>query len=81
MRAIFRPDRLLFCFLFILNSFLLDMFYAGVTDAGHDQGLAGGAIVIDYGVNFFLVALIISLVVVLKVSHEKIVAMKILELG
>ncbi len=81
MRVIFRPASLLFFLLFVINSFLLGMFYAGATDAGLNQGLAGGAIVLSYGINFGLVALILSFFVILKVSLKKIILLnKILTL-
>lgn len=73
MKKKFRPASLLFNFLTLLVFFILGLLYAGLIDAGKNQGLAGGAIVFWWGVLFAGVAFIISFFVTHKVKHKKIV--------
>ncbi len=62
MKQLFRPTSLLFYLLVIIVFFFLGAFFAGITDAGKGQGLAGGAIVFWYGLNFAFFALILALI-------------------
>ena len=48
----------------ILASFLLGLFIAGWVDAGKGQGLAGGAIVLSYGVVGAIIGLLLSVFIV-----------------
>jgi len=61
MKSLIKPASLLFYLLVLLTAFILGLFYAGLIDAGKNQGLAGGAIVLGYGVSFSFVSLIIAL--------------------
>ena len=63
MNNFFKPANLLFYFLFSLLFFFAGLSYAGLTDAGEGQGLAGGAIVLGYGIAFAFGALVISVIV------------------
>ena len=73
MKSLIKPASLLFYLLMILTAFILGLFYAGLIDAGKNQGLAGGAIVLGYGVSFSFVALIIALFLVYFLQHRIIV--------
>ena len=63
MNNFFKPANLLFYFLFSFLFFFAGLSYAGLTDAGEGQGLAGGAIVLGYGVAFAFGAFIVSILV------------------
>jgi uncharacterized protein YacL len=69
-------------FLFYLICFLLGFFigvsYAGFIEAGKDQMLAGGAIVLGYGVIGAVLGLILSLFSVSRLSSKSIVRLNIL---
>lgn len=58
MKRLFKPAALLFYLLVILVFFFIGAFYAGISDAAKDQGLAGGAIVLWYALNFSFFSLI-----------------------
>tara|TARA_R110000850_G_scaffold150497_1_gene273193 strand:- start:91835 stop:92827 length:993 start_codon:yes stop_codon:yes gene_type:complete len=73
MKKILKPASLLFNVLTLLVFFLLGLFYAGLTGAGKNQGLAGGAIVLGWGVLFGGIAFITSFFITYKVEHKKIV--------
>ena len=61
MKKLFKPASLLLYFLTILSFFLAGFLYAALTGAGKGQGLAGGAIVLGYGVLSAGVAFVISI--------------------
>lgn len=73
MKKLLKPASLLFNVLTLLVFFLLGLFYAGLIDAGKNQGLAGGAIVLGWGVLFAGIAFLISFFITYKVQHRKIV--------
>lgn len=73
MSVLFSRASILFYFLVTINALLLGMFYAGAIDAGADQGLAGGAIVLEYGISFGLIALVIAPVIAHKCSRRVII--------
>lgn len=53
--------------------FFAGVYYAGITGAAEGQGLAGGAIILSYGVITAFVALLVSVVITHYVSHEIII--------
>ncbi|MEZ4858694.1 MAG: hypothetical protein R2781_07775 [Flavobacteriaceae bacterium] len=73
MKKLFRPASLLFNILCLLVFFIMGIYFAGLIDAGKNQGLAGGAIVLGWGVLFAGIAFIISFFITYKVEHRKIV--------
>ncbi|MCF8365516.1 MAG: hypothetical protein K9H16_07035 [Bacteroidales bacterium] len=73
MKKFFKPASLLFYMLAVLVFLLAGMTYAGISGAADGQGLAGGAILIFYGIVFALGALIASLFVVFYFSKTVIV--------
>lgn len=64
MNKYVKGSSLLLYLLAILTFFILGLIYAGLTDAGKNQGLAGGAIVLGYGVVGSIIGVITSLFVV-----------------
>ncbi|TAH40395.1 MAG: hypothetical protein EYC69_11325 [Bacteroidetes bacterium] len=73
MKQLFKPISLLFYLLAIIVFFFLGAFFAGITDAAEGQGLAGGAIVFWYGLNFSFGALVLSLITVYHSSTKFII--------
>lgn len=73
MKKLFKPASLLFYFFMILVFFIAGMYYAGITGAAEGQGLAGGAIVLGYGVITAFIALLVSFVVAYYTPREVIV--------
>lgn len=70
MKKLFKPACLLFNILILIQFFLVGLLYAGWIEAGKHQGLAGGAIVLGYGVIFALVALILSFFATYHLKHK-----------
>ncbi|NNE28572.1 MAG: hypothetical protein HKN16_02980 [Saprospiraceae bacterium] len=64
MKKFFKPYSLLLFLLVILCFFFLGLTFAILSDAGKNQGLAGGAIVLGYGVISAVFGLVSSLVFV-----------------
>jgi glucan phosphoethanolaminetransferase (alkaline phosphatase superfamily) len=62
-KKLFRLSALLFDLLLTLNFFVFGLFFAKWIEAGKNQGLAGGAIVMGYGVLFAAIALVIAIMV------------------
>lgn len=60
--------RILFVVLALPVTAFLGMAFAGLTGAADGQGLAGGAIVLGYGVIFAAIGLILSVVIVRQIS-------------
>ncbi len=60
----------LFYFLMLVFSFFVGLSYAGLVGAGKNQGLAGGAIVLGYGVVGIFVGLLVALLVAYKFERE-----------
>jgi hypothetical protein len=60
MKKLFKPACIGFYLLMLVTFFVLGLYYAGMIDAGKNQGLAGGAIVFGWGVLFGGIAFIAS---------------------
>ncbi|MEH6765357.1 MAG: hypothetical protein V7655_12710 [Aequorivita antarctica] len=60
MKNFFKPARIGFYILMLLVCFILGLYFAAYIDAGKNQGLAGGAIVMGYGVLFAGIGLVAS---------------------
>lgn len=73
MKKLFKPASLLFYLFMILVFFLAGVYYAGITGAAEGQGLAGGAIVLGYGVITAFFALLVSFVIAYYTPREVIV--------
>ncbi|MEZ5059139.1 MAG: phage holin family protein [Saprospiraceae bacterium] len=61
MSQALKPASFLFYLLALLDFFLLGLFLAGITGAGEGQGLAGGAIVLFYGIIGAGLALVVAI--------------------
>ena len=72
MKAYFKPSSILFYLLSALLFFLLGTVLAGIAGAGKGQGLAGGAIVLGYGVMAGCFALIAAIVTVGFVKESRV---------
>lgn len=68
----------LFYLICLLFGFFLGVSYAVITEAGKDQMLAAGAIVIGYGVISAIIAFILSLFASNKLSPKTIIRLNIL---
>ena len=75
MKSLIKPYSLLLYFLVIIVFFFLGVTYAGITDAGKNQGLAGGAIVLGYGVISSFFALLMAFFIAFKSSKKTIVVL------
>ncbi|NHE56917.1 MFS transporter [Cyclobacterium plantarum] len=75
MKKLFKPASLLFSLLSLVVFFLIGMLYAGWIDAGKGQGLAGGAIVLGWGVIFALIAFVVSFFLTYRIVHKKIIVL------
>lgn len=73
MKIFFRPSNILFYFLSSVMFFFLGMIFAGITNAGKDQGLAAGAIVFGYGVIAGFVTFLSSIVAARILKEQYIV--------
>lgn len=73
MKKVFKPASLAFNFLVLILFFIVGMYVAKVTGAGKNQGLAGGAIVLGWGVLFAGIAFIASFFLTRYVAHKIIV--------
>lgn len=75
MKNFFKPARIGFYILMLLVFFILGLFFAGYIEAGKNQGLAGGAIVLGYGVLFGGIAFVASFFIAhfLEISKLKII--------
>lgn len=72
MKAYFKLSSILFYFLSALLFFLLGTVLAGIAGAGKGQGLAGGAIVLGYGVMAGCFALIAAVIMVGFVKESRV---------
>jgi len=70
MKTFFKPSNILFYFLSAVVFFFLGMIFAGITNAGKDQGLAAGAIVFSYGVISGFVGSL-SAIIVARILQER----------
>lgn len=73
MKKLIKPASLLLCFFSVIIFFLAGMYLARIVGAGKNQGLAGGAIVLFYGLVSAVVAFIFALVMAYHISHRVIV--------
>ncbi len=71
MKKIVKPASLLFSVLSLLMFFIIGMYFAGLIEAGKNQGLAGGAIVLGWGVIFAGIAFVLSFLVTSKLCTSK----------
>lgn len=62
----------------IITFFFIGISIAGIFDAGKNQGLAGGAIVLGYAVTGSVIGLILSLLVASKTSRKVIFRLNII---
>lgn len=62
----------------LIASFFIGITIAGIVEAGKNQGLAGGAIVLGYGVIAAFIGLIISLIVAHKTNRKVIFSLNII---
>ncbi len=65
-------------FLSIIASFFIGLVYAGLVEAGKNQGLAGGAIVFWYGIIGAFIGLMVSLFVAYRAKRKLIVWLNVL---
>ena len=73
MKKLLKPASIGFYILMLLVCFVLGLYFAGAIDAGKNQGLAGGAIVVGYGVIFAGVGFIASFFIAYYVATKVIV--------
>lgn len=78
MRKLFKPANIVFSFLMLFLFFIAGLYFAGVTGAGKNQGLAGGAIVLGWGVLFGGIAFISSFFISYITPHKVIVRLNLL---
>ncbi|PNQ75293.1 hypothetical protein C1T31_03940 [Hanstruepera neustonica] len=72
MKSLFKPYSLLLYLLVVIAFFFLGVIYAGVTDAAKDQVLAGGAIVLGYGIISSFFALLLAFFLAYQSSRNTI---------
>ncbi|MEM7382239.1 MAG: hypothetical protein AAF361_13725 [Bacteroidota bacterium] len=68
MKKLIRPACLLFYLLSLLSFFVVGLVAAGLMEAGKNQGLAGGAIVLGWGVLFGIAGLVISFFIAYRLN-------------
>ena len=73
MKRFFKLANLAFYFLMLIVFFFIGIYVAGFVGAGKNQMLAGGAIVVGWGVMFAFVAFISSFFIAYFVEHKYIV--------
>ncbi|MGI9544327.1 MAG: hypothetical protein ACR2MX_13790 [Cyclobacteriaceae bacterium] len=73
MKKLIKPSSLLLYLLSLVVFLMVGMVFAGVTGVAKGQGLAGGAIVLGYGVMFGFTALFISFFIAYYASHSVII--------
>ncbi len=73
MKAFYKPSNILFYILSALLFLLLGTILAGITGAGKNQGLAGSAIVLGYGVISGFVAFIAAIVTARLVKENLVI--------
>lgn len=81
MSKLFKPQCLLLYLLVIVVFFFVGIVFAGITGAAKGQGLAGGAIILFYGLISAFLALVLSMIFTSKAELSQVVrANKILGL-
>ena len=73
MKKLFKPACLFLYLLTIIVFFFIGTFYVGISGAAKNQGLAGGAIVLWYGLNYAFFAFLASLFLAYHASPGTIV--------
>jgi len=73
MKKLLKPANIAFYFLMLFFFFMVGMYVAGLLEVGKNQGLAGGAIVLGWGVLFAAIAFVSSFFIAHIVTHKKIV--------
>jgi len=73
-----KPYSFLLYFLAIICSFFIGISYAGIVEAGKNQGLAGGAIVVGYALIAAFIGFLISLFVAFKTNRKIIFRLNII---
>jgi hypothetical protein len=73
MKNVLTKTSFLLYFLVLPVFFVLGTLFAFLTDAAKNQGLAGGAIVLMYGIMFAFVGLVIAIILTIYLTKEKIV--------
>jgi uncharacterized membrane protein YjfL (UPF0719 family) len=73
-----KPYSLFMYVLAIIAFFFLGLVYAGITEAGKGQMLAGGAIVFGYGIIGAFIGLCISIVIAIKANRSIIIKLNVL---
>lgn len=72
MDKLLKLASLLLYSLCLVNFFFLGLFFAWLTEAGKDQGLAGGAIVLSYGLGFALISFFSAIFLSYNTTQEKV---------
>lgn len=75
MKNFFKPARIAFYILMLLTFFIIGLYFASWIGAGKNQGLAGGAIVLGYGILFGGIAFITSFFIAYQIKHKLIIRM------
>ncbi len=75
MRSVFKPASFLLYVLSLICFFFIGLFIAKYTGAGENQGLAGGAIVLFYGIVTAGIALIVSVFVAYAIELKYIITL------
>lgn len=73
MKKLIKPASLVFYLLIVLVFFFVGMYVAKLVGAGKNQMLAGGAIVLFYGIASAGIAFILAIPLVYRVEHTTIV--------
>lgn len=73
MKKLFKPASLLFYFLTVIVFFFIGLFFAKLVGAGINQMLAGGAIVLFYGLVSAGIAFTLALFVAIGVKHSTLI--------
>ncbi len=75
MKKLVKPASLLFYILIVILFFFIGLYVAKLVDAGKGQMLAGGAIVLFYGLISAGLAFVLALFVAYAVKHSTLVRM------
>ena len=73
MKKYFKPASILLYFLVLLTFFILGTLISSVLGAAANQGLAGGAIVLGYGVITAAIAFVVAIVLAGQLQHRQII--------
>ncbi len=73
-----KPRSFLLYFLGLITCFFIGLSYAGLVEAGKHQGLAGGAIVLGYGVVAAGIGLILALFAAWKANGKTVFRLNII---